>query len=122
MAFSAAATIEAAYASDEASATGVVQSVLASARHAKAFFRVSPLARCSESACVRAGKILRRRSDCAQVLPAKVGTNLSELRTDSVRLKLKQGFPVSMCNAGWRTLGPSSLPLAAHRLPMWAPK
>jgi hypothetical protein len=27
-----------------------------------------------------------------------------------------------MCNAGWRTLGPVSLPLAAHRLPMWAPK
>jgi hypothetical protein len=29
---------------------------------------------------------------------------------------------LSTCNAGWRTPGPSSLPLAADRLPMWAPQ
>jgi hypothetical protein len=33
------------------------------------------------------------------------------------------GFPtpVSMCNAGWRTPAPSSLPPTTDRLPMWAP-
>jgi hypothetical protein len=34
------------------------------------------------------------------------------------------GFPsprVSTCNAGRRRLGPSSLPPAADKLPMWAP-
>jgi hypothetical protein len=30
--------------------------------------------------------------------------------------------PVSTCNAGWRTPGPSSLPPTADRLPPWAPQ
>jgi len=69
----------------------------------------------------RAGRILIACSDCAQVLPGqKLGYNswaLLKQRTSTILIS-DQLLPVSTCNAGWRTLGPSSLPLAAHRLPM----
>jgi hypothetical protein len=54
VAFSAATTIEAACASDQTSATGVVQSVLALVHYPKAFFSLSALADLPRIACARA--------------------------------------------------------------------
>jgi hypothetical protein len=49
----------------------MVQSILASARHAKAFFWVKPLAAKPRFARAFTGKILIVCSDCAQLLPAR---------------------------------------------------
>jgi hypothetical protein len=57
MAFSAATATEAFCSSGKASATSVVQSVLAFV-HQKAFFWVTALARSPQIACARAGEIL----------------------------------------------------------------
>ena len=69
--FSAATPIEASRASGKASATSVVQSVLAFTHHAKAFFSLSGLARCPEILPRRAGKIVIACCDCAQLLRAE---------------------------------------------------
>jgi hypothetical protein len=81
VAFSAATTIEAACASDEASTASVVQSVLVVACNAESILWVSALARSPRIACAWVELNMILPSDCAKVFRAK---NFSADHIDAV--------------------------------------